>query len=301
MKTSLILTMMVLFCLTLRPLAGAAKEAEVAGVMAIQPIAEETYVAVAVPLEEGQAVRGLRWYNNDEETVFPQVLAVAGVWDLPPNLDDAVVILQNVSGLEDNWSDLAFSASVCSPTGLFYVVFQYPASEQMTARGVGPGIGFAGTGSAQKVYLSSEGDGWLEMASTQALLVEPLLVDLEDKASGEVLHLPLPTNFEEGASGQGAQPEVVKQTQLISAFPNPFNPVTKIRYALKEEGSVEIRIFDVRGRRVQHTRFDRQPPGFHEWLWQGQDQNGHRVASGVYLVEMKAGSYEGHRRVVLLK
>jgi hypothetical protein len=276
-------------------------EADVDGIMAIQPIAAETCVAVAVPLEEGQAVSGLRWYNNDEDTVFPQILAVAGIWGSPPNLDDAVVILQNVSGLENNWSELAFPESVCSPTDLFYVVFQYPASEQVTARGVGPGVGFTTADLEQKVYLSSEGVNWLEMASSKKLLVEPIVAEIGDKANGNVLPLPMPTPTEEDEPDVEVEQEVVAKTQLISAFPNPFNPVTKIRYAMKEAGPVEIGIFDVRGRRVHHTQLDRQPQGYHELVWQGQDENGQRVASGVYLVKMKTGGYEGHQRVVLLK
>ncbi|MFQ6615904.1 MAG: FG-GAP-like repeat-containing protein, partial [Fidelibacterota bacterium] len=77
---------------------------------------------------------------------------------------------------------------------------------------------------------------------------------------------------------------------LDQNFPNPFNAVTVIRYALAEDSRVVLVVFDLRGRKVK-TLVDRaEPRGVRSVSWHGRDDSGKPVASGVYFVHLRAGS-----------
>jgi tetratricopeptide (TPR) repeat protein len=69
---------------------------------------------------------------------------------------------------------------------------------------------------------------------------------------------------------------------LLQNYPNPFNPETEIQYSLPDAGKVSIKIYDIQGREVQTLVETSQPAGVHTIKWNGQDQNGLNVASGMY-------------------
>jgi hypothetical protein len=88
---------------------------------------------------------------------------------------------------------------------------------------------------------------------------------------------------------------------LFQNFPNPFNPVTKIAYSLETRGHVAIRIYDVSGSLVRTLVDAIKPAGPQVAVWDGRNNTGQAVSSGVYLVEMAAANYEATRKAVLLK
>lgn len=89
--------------------------------------------------------------------------------------------------------------------------------------------------------------------------------------------------------------------RLLQARPNPFNPTTTIGYALRESAVVDIAIFDVAGRRVCSLVSGRVPAGEHEAVWDGRNDKGESVASGVYLYRLQADDVDETRRMVLAK
>jgi hypothetical protein len=92
-----------------------------------------------------------------------------------------------------------------------------------------------------------------------------------------------------------------REFALRQNVPNPFNPVTSIRYELPVDSHVRIDVYNVAGRLVR-TILDRPvEAGFGEIVWDGRDTSGKRVASGVYLYRMKAGDFVSKRTMVLLK
>jgi hypothetical protein len=95
--------------------------------------------------------------------------------------------------------------------------------------------------------------------------------------------------------------EIPRAHRLHANVPNPFNPVTTIRYDLPAAEQVRLDVFDVAGRRVRTLVDARVEPGSHTVVWSGHDQEGHRVASGVYVYRLRAGSFVATRRMVLLK
>ena len=74
-----------------------------------------------------------------------------------------------------------------------------------------------------------------------------------------------------------------------SIVPNPFNPSTKISFAVPTSGPIELAIFDSRGRRVNTLVSGAMEAGDHSVVWTGLDGEGSPVSSGVYYVRLRDG------------
>ncbi len=104
-----------------------------------------------------------------------------------------------------------------------------------------------------------------------------------------------------GALARPDSPTLPAVFDVAQNRPNPFNPATTIQLALPEAASVRMRVFDISGR-VVATLVDRQlPAGFHNVVWQGRDDNGARVASGIYFYRVEAPGHVVQRKMMLLK
>lgn len=88
---------------------------------------------------------------------------------------------------------------------------------------------------------------------------------------------------------------------LAQNFPNPFNPVTKIAFGIKKSSPVALQIYNVSGRLVRVLVEGRRNPGNYEEIWDGTDNNGKVVVSGVYFYRLTAGSFTETKKMVLLK
>jgi hypothetical protein len=93
----------------------------------------------------------------------------------------------------------------------------------------------------------------------------------------------------------------VTSYQLEQNYPNPFNPETMIAFALPEAGEVSLAIFNSAGQLVRRLVKSEMAAGWHNVVWDAKDEHGVRVASGVYVYVMKAGSYVEQRKLVLMK
>jgi len=92
-----------------------------------------------------------------------------------------------------------------------------------------------------------------------------------------------------------------RATRLLSNVPNPFNPSTTIQFELARDGAVRLEVYSLSGRLVKRLVDRGMQPGVHSAAWDGTNDNGHRVASGVYVYRLKAGGTVDSRRMVLLK
>lgn len=99
----------------------------------------------------------------------------------------------------------------------------------------------------------------------------------------------------------GVPTPVVVRTALHPNQPNPFNPRTTIRYDLRRAGPVTLRVFDLQGRRVRTLRDGVEAAGPHSVDWDGTDDAGRRVATGVFLYRLEAGEFVRVRKMVLIK
>jgi hypothetical protein len=76
---------------------------------------------------------------------------------------------------------------------------------------------------------------------------------------------------------------------LEQNYPNPFNPATTIRYHLPKAAHVALKIYNFSGQEVRMLVNARQPAGMNSVVWDGKDQSGKEVSSGIYLYRLQAG------------
>jgi hypothetical protein len=88
---------------------------------------------------------------------------------------------------------------------------------------------------------------------------------------------------------------------LFQNIPNPFNPITTIRYEVGETGPVQVAIYGVQGRLVRMLVDEAQSPGRYEAVWDGRDTAGEGVGSGLYLYRLRVGAYTSVKKMVLIK
>ena len=84
-------------------------------------------------------------------------------------------------------------------------------------------------------------------------------------------------------------------------FPNPFNPVTTIRYDLPEDGLVNITIYDMMGRQISTLVSGQQTAGYNIVQWNATNTFGEAVSAGLYLYTIHAGEFTQTKKMVLLK
>ncbi len=94
---------------------------------------------------------------------------------------------------------------------------------------------------------------------------------------------------------------VAKKFALEQNFPNPFNPETTIRYELGKASNVKITVYNITGQQVKTLVNGKQAAGKHTVVWNGLDDSGNRVASGLYFVRMKAENFAQVRKMTLIR
>ena len=88
---------------------------------------------------------------------------------------------------------------------------------------------------------------------------------------------------------------------LQQNFPNPFNPSTEIRYDLPEEGFVNLSIYNMMGQKVRTLRSETMQPGYHSMVWDGKNDVGSQVATGMYFYSIHMGSFQATKKMLFLK
>jgi hypothetical protein len=95
------------------------------------------------------------------------------------------------------------------------------------------------------------------------------------------------------------------QTELTGNYPNPFNPETKIKFALKENSDVSIKIYNIKGAVVRTLVDGEMQAAYHKHIWDGKDNAGKQVGSGLYFYKMvsegNSGRYTSTKKMILLK
>jgi len=95
--------------------------------------------------------------------------------------------------------------------------------------------------------------------------------------------------------------EIPLSTELIGNFPNPFNPETTIKFSLSQQGEVKLTIYNIKGRLVRTLLDEYRELGEHHVVWNGQDERGRVVPSGVYLYQLITERETISRKMMLLK
>ena len=100
--------------------------------------------------------------------------------------------------------------------------------------------------------------------------------------------------------------EIPTETELLANYPNPFNPETWIPYRLAEDAFVTLTIYDLSGQVIRALDVGHRIASAYEnrskaIYWDGRNDVGEQVASGVYFYTLTAGDYSATRRMVILK
>lgn len=93
----------------------------------------------------------------------------------------------------------------------------------------------------------------------------------------------------------------VVATELHGNYPNPFNPETTISFSVKDKGHVKVNIYNVKGQLVKTLVNDNMNAGKHTIVWNGRDNAGKAVSSGVYFYKMSAGKYSSTKKMIMMK
>jgi len=96
-------------------------------------------------------------------------------------------------------------------------------------------------------------------------------------------------------------PDQAVVTALKGNYPNPFNPVTNIAYSVKEDSDVTLEIYNVKGQLVRTLVNEHVTAGNHSVMWNGTDDAGRTVGSGVFFYRMHAGDFTSTQKMILLK
>jgi hypothetical protein len=114
-------------------------------------------------------------------------------------------------------------------------------------------------------------------------------------AADQVLHVI------ESATSVDDHDQITNRFELFSNFPNPFNPSTTIRYSLGRETEVSLKVYTLLGQEVRTLVNSVQAAGQKAVEWDGRNEKGNPVASGIYIYRMKAGDFMWSSRMILLK
>ena len=88
---------------------------------------------------------------------------------------------------------------------------------------------------------------------------------------------------------------------LHQNYPNPFNPITTIEYDLPKDAHVYLVIYDILGRKIRTLVSGMQPAGYAEVRWNGTDDWGNKVGSGIYFYRIETGKFSKTHKMVLMK
>jgi len=124
--------------------------------------------------------------------------------------------------------------------------------------------------------------------------VDNIVLDQDTTSGIDFVLDPEPSGIEQGSA-------LPKEFALSPNFPNPFNPSTTIRYQLPRQASVRLIIYNARGQIVRTLVSKEQSANYYSVTWNGRNDKGMKVSSGIYIYYFKAGNFETVRKMILVK
>jgi len=163
---------------------------------------------------------------------------------------------------------------------------------------------------------TAELPSWLSVEAPETALDAPagervsghyiLSLTVNGAPEGAVIEIPLMFTDSKGNSWKYTVRAAVDsgapaEWKLIGNAPNPFNPATTIRYALKASAHTRLTVYNSLGQTVRTLVGSFQEAGTHEVVWDGCDDRGNRVSSGIYLYTLRAGGFSKTMKMLLMQ
>jgi hypothetical protein len=110
-------------------------------------------------------------------------------------------------------------------------------------------------------------------------------------------------NFGGGITSVDERPVAQKPTafRLDQNYPNPFNPTTTIRYEITKPGLVSLTVYNLLGQKIKTLVDAHRPGGSHTVTWDGRDDRGREVSSGVYFYKLETAEFTGVKKMIFLQ
>jgi hypothetical protein len=222
--------------------------------------------------------------SDDLIIIFPKTETAI----LPVELSNFSAVMTAEQGVKIDWATQ-------SETGILgYNILRSELEEIESAQRINPDLitqNSSGSNHAEYSYSDTEFVQdrtyyyWLESLEIDGNIhfYGPLLVDTSEELPGE------------------NTPDADMVTNLENAFPNPFNPDTTISYSLAEKGRVRIDIFNIKGQLLCTYEKSHDSAGRFTFNWDGKNDKGASVASGILFYRMTTGSYSTTKKMVLIK
>lgn len=153
-------------------------------------------------------------------------------------------------------------------------------------------FGTVSFGESEEVQLNFDATG-LEDGSYSAVMAI-----YTNEETNVLIHIAI--SFEVGSTSGGIS-DVPGFVQLNQNYPNPFNPVTNISFDLAKAGYVELEVFSAKGQKIRTLINGDFTEGKHSVVWNGSDDHGNSVSSGIYFYKMKSGKYTSTKKMLLMK
>ena len=205
------------------------------------------------------------------------------------NFENRAVVANNVTGLSGSLFDgmsflygygpyLLDSVDVISPWGSMVMPALEYASSQLA------GIQYEGT------FAGSAVGGKIVVATFpfETVSDEQVRIDF----MGQVLQFFFPTTSIDGDDNQ----LIPREYALAPNFPNPFNPQTTISYQLPHPSRVELSIYNTLGQKVRNLIAEQQASGVYEIIWDGRNDSGEQLASGIYIATFSAWAVNSNQQ-----
>ncbi len=199
-------------------------------------------------------------------------------------------------------SDVSRMIASCKPNGRIKATVRMTSTAhdletvEVTVDGTDPYVGTIAGDRAVIVTSTSYGAGSHTVALTDpagCTGIPPVMVTCA--ADGITL------DDDEPALQKAAPVETPATTSLKGNYPNPFNPSTTIHYSLSADTYVTLKVYNTLGQEVATLVDEFQPAGFRQVEWNGKNQSGAQVGSGVYIYRMKAGNLVESHKMILSK
>lgn len=131
---------------------------------------------------------------------------------------------------------------------------------------------------------------------------------LGDVMDGDIVTLTISGQFYDGTFFEGSDCVLIidrghldGSVVQISNYPNPFNPSTTISFSLAQESDVELSVFNITGQRVKTLLNGMRETGEHSVIWDGRDESGQTVSSGIYFYRIKTDEFSKTRKMLMMK
>jgi hypothetical protein len=157
---------------------------------------------------------------------------------------------------------------------------------------------------------------YVAFVTVAGMIGEEVTFELYDASSEEILSINDALTFQNDGYGSPENPyefqvlstgiefddiAIPQKTALQGNFPNPFNPITTIRFDLAQSGNISLKIYDTMGRLVKNLIDEKRDAGYHSVIWDGTDERGKSVHSGLYLYRLEVGEINQVKRMLMLK